>query len=722
MRRFPPREQPPERPLRRDLPRPEGPFDRLLKRRPERDPAPIIIGGTIAFLAIVIVLVFVFSKVFGGGGGNGSDGGTIDIAPGIKGRLAQIPGLPPGLVAVSDFVEFQVQQDVPAIIGLPLREKLVEPAGLGFYTYFDGRWQRLADVAVRQDGNVGEGDFGAVPKNLAVLKVVAQPYQLAGSLPAGGTLHPDAKLNIVSPRDYSPAADGSVRGTATKVSSEGVLLMPTIVGSSEESARVVNDILKDESLRGQHVQAIAALVKDGDLDGIDLEYPSVEVDLASEFTQFVTTLADSLHGSTKRLSLTLPPPTDKRQAYEWQKLGKAVDIIKILPIADPVAYWATMPGALGQIVQDVERTKVMLVISPFSIEAGGVTRPLGYLQAMVLAAEAAVREPNPDDVKPGATVKLVAKNLDEGEGASPLRWSEEAAAVSFALGGTERKRIFIENSFSVGFKLELVQAYGLGGLAVADASSQSDVANIWPTVNDLARSATVSLKRPNDTTLLPVWQAPDGGDLGAGAGTSATWVAPNVGTYNIVLVVSDGERRFGRKLAVEVKKGTGPSASPLVTFAPESPTPTASPRASGSPTPKAKATVAAQVGKRADGDDSDSVFTNDELTTPGSTVTYLVTIDNDSDVPVTISSLVDDKYDNIKCLDTGGEEVIGATLGPDDGDGADLDGGADQIQCTFTAKAPTSSGKTVKDTITLQVKDEEGKSATDSDDASITTK
>ena len=57
MRDKPPRDEPPRRPLRRDLPRPEGPFERLMKQRPERDPAPIIIGGTIAFLAIVIILV-----------------------------------------------------------------------------------------------------------------------------------------------------------------------------------------------------------------------------------------------------------------------------------------------------------------------------------------------------------------------------------------------------------------------------------------------------------------------------------------------------------------------------------------------------------------------------------------------------------------------------------------------------------------------------------------
>ncbi len=185
MRRFPPREEPPERRLRRDLPRPEGPFDRLLKRKPERDPAPIIIGGTIAFLAVVIVMVFVFSSVLGGGGdGGGSTSGTVDIAPGIKGRLAQIPGLPPGLTALSDYVEFQAEdEDVPAIIGLPLKQKVEDAAGLGFYTFFEGRWQRLSDVSVR-DGKVAEGDFPSVPDNLAVLKVVAQTYQVAGSLPA----------------------------------------------------------------------------------------------------------------------------------------------------------------------------------------------------------------------------------------------------------------------------------------------------------------------------------------------------------------------------------------------------------------------------------------------------------------------------------------------------------------------------------------------------------
>ena len=704
------------------MPRSEGPFDRLLKRRPERDPAPIIIGGTIAFLAVIIVMVLLFSSVFGGGGDGGNGGssagdGTIDIAPGIRGRRAQIPALPPGLASLSEYIEFQAEEDTPLTIGLPLTgDPGEDAAGLGFYTHFDDRWQRLADVSVRElEGKtVGEGDFTTVPRNLAVLRVLSQTYQVAGSLPAGGTLHPDARANIINPRDYSPASDGSVQGTKTEVAAAGALVMPTIVGSGSDTSAVVNDILADEGLRSEHIQAITELVTNANVDGIDLEYSSVDEDLSGEFTDFVKGLSDSLHGQSKRLSLTLPPPANQRQAYEWEELGSAVDIIRILPIADPVAYWETMPGALSRVTKDVDPGKVMLVVSPFSIQGtGDVTQLMGYLQAMVQAGEAVVREPQAQDIKPGATVKLVARNLDEGEGASPLRWSDDAAAVSYAMGGTERRRVFIENRFSVSFKLELVQAYGLGGVAISDASGQSDVANIWPTVNDFVQSNTVSLIRPNDSMLLPSWQV-DAGDVGAGAGTSATWVAPGQGTYNITLVVSDGERRFGRVLPIEVKEGETTSPTPLVTFPPEE-TPTSTPEASATPTPAPPDSVRIEVFVKADGDDPGNEATNDETTSPGSDVTYEVTIDNDSDVPVTITGITDDLYGTLDC---GG--VVGTVLDANDGDGElGFDGGSDQVVCTYTQAAPFTFTEPITNSTVVTAADEDGNSDSDSDGATI---
>ena len=47
------------------------------------------------------------------------------------------------------------------------------------------------------------------------------------------------------------------------------------------------------------------------------------------------------------------------------------------------------------------------------------------------------------------------------------------------------------------------------------------------------------------------------------------------------------------------------------------------------------------------GDDPNPIFSNDELVNTDSPVFYLITIDNDSDVPVTVTSLVDDVYGTI---------------------------------------------------------------------------
>jgi hypothetical protein len=724
MRRPPPRDQPPTRRFRRDLPRPEGPFDRLLRRRPERDPAPIIIGGTIAFLAIVILLVVGVSTLLGGGSGGATSNtneGDVDFG-GVSGRLtSRLPGLPPGLQQVSDYVEFNLDKDAPPISGfaLPLREKIDDPAGLGFYT-FGERWQRLTDVKVIRNGRA-EGEFASIPPNLVVLRVATQPYQIVGSLPPGGTLHSEAQVTIVSPRDYAPAQDGSVQGTATAVPPErNYLVVPTIVGSGEDTAKAVNEILANGDRRKTHIDAIVALVNNSKLDGIDLEYSSVDVDLEGEFTEFVSTLADRL--GDKRLSLTLPPPTNQRQAYDWQAIGKTADFIKILPIADPVSYWETMPRAISQVVEDVDPSKVMLVVSPYSIEGvGDVTRPIGYLQAMVLAAEAAVREPaKPEDIKPGVTVKLVAKNLDPAEGASPLRWDQDAVAVRFDLGGTERRRIVIENSFSVGFKLEIVQAYRLSGLAVSDASAQSDVANLWPSIKELMHSGTVSIKRPNESSLLPVWQAPEGGDFGAGAGTTATWTAPKEGPHNIVLVVSDGERRFGRNTLIDVRKGNPASPTPLITFAPPTPVPTPTPSPTTPTPPPPPPTLPMEMGVRADGSDDNSTATNDEHTAPGSTVKYYVIIDNDSPVKVTVTALVDSLRGNISdCKTAGGAaSAVGIELDPDDGDGpGDVDpDGADAVSCTFEFTAPSTPNTELKLAVAARVTAGDGQQGADFDD------
>jgi uncharacterized repeat protein (TIGR01451 family) len=225
--------------------------------------------------------------------------------------------------------------------------------------------------------------------------------------------------------------------------------------------------------------------------------------------------------------------------------------------------------------------------------------------------------------------------------------------------------------------------------------------------------------------LQTVWQAPDGGTLNAeGGATAATWTPTAEGEQRVILVVSDGDRRFAQAVLIPVGQGEKtPTPSPLETFAPSEtpePTETATPIA----TPEGGLRV--EVGKLADGDDDGGGFSNDETVTPGSDVTYLITIDNDSDVPVTVTSIVDSVYADVVCLTTPGEgDVIGAVIAPDDGDAPSgpgvLDGGADEIQCIFHGTAPEGSGHEVTNDLAAIVEDSEGNTATDHDTATITT-
>ena len=127
-----------------------------------------------------------------------------------------------------------------------------------------------------------------------------------------------------------------------------------------------------------------------------------------------------------------------------------------------------------------------------------------------------------------------------------------------------------------------------------------------------------------------------------------------------------------------------------------------------------------QVFKAADGDDPDSNFEDPEFTSPSSSITYQVILDNDSPVPVTITSLSDDVYDPVTCKDSSDLDVVGQVLAADDGDGAGPpDGGGDETACTFVETAPGSEGATVIDTVTVEFSG--SGIATSSDSATVNT-
>jgi len=603
------RRPPPDR--RREFSREEGPFDRLFRSRFERDPAPLIIGGTIIFLAILILILFLPPlSLLGGGGGGGGAGRLTDVGCGITARRAgQVPELPAGLVALSPLYELSVpsgaEEQGCRLTTISLDTPTQDASNLAFYTYRDGTWVRLAAATLASDGAAAESELEKIPDNLTVLRLAAATHLALGSLPSGSALDPaaDGLLSVVSPADYAPSSDGSIVGTATSLDTDQKLdVLPTIAARDGDAAKAVNAILRNSGLTASHIEGIVSLAERGSFRGVDIDYRQVDASVGGEFSQFITDLAQQLHKTGRKLSITLPMPAVSASsidtgAYDWERLGKAADYVKILPESDQSLYRNRMSQVLQYATSIIDRGKVFLVISPFSHEKSkeGV-KPMTFLQAMGIANVMTV-VPGAEDsqeIVGGRQVVITGDNIHRETGGSGIKWSDETATVAFSYRANDETRtVWVENVFSAGFKLELVQAFRLGGIAIEDVSEGSGGGDIWAAVESLVRGGLARLERPNANNLRPEWTASAGKIEAPGTGGAATWVPPDEGgTCEISLIVSDGVSRVGRRLTLEAKATVTPTPTPTPEITPEvTETATATPRATVTATPAATKTA-----------------------------------------------------------------------------------------------------------------------------------
>jgi len=542
-----------------------GPFDRILKSSTGDEPAqpdraPIYIAGTIIGLALLLLVLLLppVSILSRGGGGS-----NIPSAPGTADTYTStvrsgIPKLPAGLAAASAMFDLAAPADQRGAsrITIPLKEKQTDQRNLALYSYIGGKWQRLADVTLVSSGTAARASVSALPGNVAVLRRSRATMQVAGSIPAGTVLDPRAEpvITTLHPIVFIPVNDATIVGLPPAVPPAGYRVVPAIVAPNPET---IDTLLRSSDLTNKHAANIASQVKQGNFAGIDVDYRNVNPSLKDRFNAFVTTLAKALHEDGRTLTLTLPMPANDNGtvnpgAYDWETLGKQADTIELAGELDQELYFQNTEAALTYITEKVDRTKVLLSISSLSVERGGDGLKTMSLDN-ALARAGGVSLKTTGDITPGAQVQLIAKNVASSEGSSGLHWDDQARSVTFSYPGLGGKRtVWIANQFSAAFRLELAQRFGLGGVAITDVSTEDGGADVWAPVQQLSDAGSLTLVRPNGQLLQPAWSTADG-TLNPQAGDTTTWTAPaRAGTYQILLVVSDGVIRAGQQLSIDV--------------------------------------------------------------------------------------------------------------------------------------------------------------------------
>jgi hypothetical protein len=568
-----------------------GPFDRMLDRGgPQRDNSSrmiLVILGVVGVILLVLVLPPV--KLLGGGDDSPSSGAAVKA--------------PEGFEALSKEYKPEKPKGSPGPFNLTL--KLLQPTNdnrnLGIYAYNGGKWERLASASLSPDGSAAMGQVSDIPSRIYVLRRVTGAVQLAGILPGGN--QPDtAALQVlgsgtINVADYRPRPDGSLDGAPTQIQATRGALAPQVTATQQGDADALNTILSTPAVREAHIAALVALASQPGNTGIALDYSRVNVARKADFTSFIVGLSDKLHQAQKTLSITLPMPVKAgvqwdTQAYDWEELSKRADQIRLLPEPDPSAYYQRMTEVLSFLKGKADLRRVALVISRQSYSKGsdGV-QTLSLREALQQATSIEVRTNTP--IAPNSSVVVVGKNIFQDDGASGLRWDEAAFAVAFSFPGRGGQRtIWLENSLSMAFKLDLARRFNLGGVVIDDITNDSGAPQIWELLRGFAETGNVQLVAPNGALLRPTWKV-QAGNSEPGAKGNVVWKAPaQPGAYDVSLIVSDGVLRVEQKVTLTVGQGT--TGTPTASGTPRPTTPTSStPTSGGTPRPGTTGTPAA---------------------------------------------------------------------------------------------------------------------------------
>ena len=540
------------------------------ERRGGGDRGLVAIGAAVVALAVLIVVLFVPPIALLDNDDEEASplasavipvGGRTGVEASLRGSF---PDVPDSLRPVSPIYDLSIPAALPGpyIVTLRLTSDTQDQRNLGAYTHQDGGWQRLNPALLTLRGGAARVELDEAPANIAVLRRLQFRDMVTGQLPPGAELAAEAlnTLTIINPVGFVPAADGSLLGRVEPLPADVTQPIYPVILAEEPEAEVINTIIASEQLRRQHINNILLMVQTGRFDGVDLAYGVISPALRSAFTEFINELADQLHRDGRGITLSVPLPRRDASglnegAYDLAALGVAVDRVKLLPPEDQSIYRETLAAALPAVLDRIPREKILLTLSLASVLKGPTgIQSLSQRDALGLASLVSVRESGP--LLAGQRVTLVGDSIFRDGGASGLFWDRFANMVSFVYQDRNGApvTVWIENRFSLAFKLNLLQEFELGGFALADVSANPAHADLWPVVNDFLESGIVQLLLPNPELLVPVWEV-DAGELsGSGSAGWVVWTTPTIpGTYETRLIVSDGDVRVGHALDVTVE-------------------------------------------------------------------------------------------------------------------------------------------------------------------------
>lgn len=525
---------------------------------------PIALG--VILLTIAVLAFFLLGRVFGGES-CGSDpycATSRDIA------------VPDGYELVTHV--YEINADSPDIknpppgsttvqIQFPMEKTGADTRNLSFYRYVEETkaWEPLAAAQLDPQGTVVSGVFRETPAVVAVLRRLSAAGHVVAYLERNDVLRPDAvnQITVLHTNDFRPGTDGTIEGELSTVLPAGNYAFYPMIsasGANKGDLAIVRTLLADPALRSRHVAEIVKLVNTLGLQGIDIAYMDLTADQRTVFTLFIAELGQALHGQGKKLSVSLPAPIKTGDridegAYDWAEIAKDADILQMAPYRDQGTYRLVMPEIIQALTSRVDPAKLVLTVTPYATEkSSDGLRRLSLTEAMATAGKLKFDAADGQPLVTSNVVNVVGTNIDSNENLRGLQWAPEVATVYFTYKLNGNRTIWIENFFSIGFKLEYISQYKLGGVAIEDASDDIYLGNIWPALIPFISSGQPVLLQPNPNDLAPRWRVTKGTAEGGRNGV-LEWTTPaEPGEQSVYLTLSDGVALFESVIVANIQQ------------------------------------------------------------------------------------------------------------------------------------------------------------------------
>jgi hypothetical protein len=444
---------------------------------------------------------------------------------------------------------------------------------LDLYSWNGAAWVWVPHFIPPGD-NFIEAQLDYLPQSVVVVQTKPLQPSVSADLPQTVDVPEQAQGTIgeLNPQGLYLDAEGAIRGDPGSLLGPDpeapYLVFPTLRNWEDSGAvrsDLVDNMLGDPSIRQEHVRRIVETARQYGYPGIDIDYRGVSADLRSEYTDFITELANALHESGKQLSVSFEPPAQiaadrwDTGAYDWRAIGAVADTVKIPVPSDPSVYapGGHMDAMLGWAVGEVNRNKLQLLLSTRSTELiNGEQKAIPYTQALAPFSQIVV-EGGSTSVNPGQQVTFTLAGPQQSTG---IQFDTISGTYSVAYMGADGQQhvVWVENAASVAQKLGYVPEYNLRGASVHYLMGEENDGQTWdvidkfqnliipPVEGQLAvawqvRSASGAVLARESTELNNprfVWTAPgEGGEYVISAAISSDGGASAAGRGSVTVSV-----------------------------------------------------------------------------------------------------------------------------------------------------------------------------------------